>query len=145
MIFAFIIMITGYKIVRKSVAGIMDEADASLLEKMVAKLNASRNENWVDLHNLRIIKYGGTIHMDCHLTVPWYLNVHEAHREVDALSALVKQYYGESVELFVHSDGCLDFSCRICEKQDCKERRHNFEKKIEWTLEKIQQDQKHQL
>jgi hypothetical protein len=36
----------------------------------------------------------------------------------------------------------LDFSCRICEKQDCKERRHNFEKKIEWTLEKIQQDQK---
>ncbi|TMI64783.1 MAG: cation transporter [Bacteroidetes bacterium] len=144
-IFGFLIIYTGYKILRPSIAGIMDEADKKLLDELAVMLNKNRRENWVDLHNLRVIKYGSILHIDCHLTVPWYLNVHEAHREVDALSALVKQHYGESVELFVHSDGCLDFSCRICEKQDCKERRHNFEKKIEWTLEKIQQDQKHQL
>jgi cation diffusion facilitator family transporter len=144
-IFGLLIIYTGYKILRPSIAGIMDEADRKLLEELAVMLNKNRKENWVDLHNLRVIKYGSILHIDCHLTVPWYLNVHEAHREVDALSALVKQHYGESVELFVHSDGCLDFSCRICEKQDCKERRHNFEKKIEWTLEKIQQDQKHQL
>ena len=144
-IFGFLIIYTGYKILRPSIAGIMDEADKKLLDELDVMLNKNRRENWVDLHNLRVIKYGSILHIDCHLTVPWYLNVHEAHREVDALSALVKQHYGESVELFVHSDGCLDFSCRICEKQDCKERRHNFEKKIEWTLEKIQQDQKHQL
>jgi cation diffusion facilitator family transporter len=144
-IFGLLIIYTGYKILRPSIAGIMDEADRKLLEELAVMLNKYRKENWVDLHNLRVIKYGSILHIDCHLTVPWYLNVHEAHREVDALSALVKQNYGESVELFVHSDGCLDFSCRICEKQDCKERRHNFEKKIEWTLEKIQQDQKHHL
>ncbi|MEO7488374.1 MAG: cation diffusion facilitator family transporter, partial [Ferruginibacter sp.] len=67
-LFAFIIMFTGYKIVRSSVAGIMDEADSVLIEKMVVKLNADRKPNWIDLHNLRIIKYGGTIHLDCHLT-----------------------------------------------------------------------------
>ncbi|MEI9956488.1 MAG: hypothetical protein WDM90_09355 [Ferruginibacter sp.] len=44
-------------------------------------LNDNRKRNWVDLHNLRIIKYGPTNHLDCHLTVPWYLNVHEAHAE----------------------------------------------------------------
>jgi cation diffusion facilitator family transporter len=144
-IFGLLIIYTGYKILRPSIAGIMDEADRKLLEELAVMLNKNRKENWVDLHNLRVIKYGSILHIDCHLTVPWYLNVHEAHREVDALAALVKQNYGESVELFVHSDGCLDFSCRICEKQDCKQRRHNFEKKIEWTLEKIQQDQKHHL
>ena len=128
-LFSFIIIFTRYKIVRRSVAGIMDEADLELLKKMVTMLNKNRQENWIDLHNLRIIKNGGTIHLDCHMTVPWYLNVHEAHKEIDTLSGLVKKEYGESVELFVHSDGCLDFSCRICTKKECHVRQHPFEKK----------------
>jgi cation diffusion facilitator family transporter len=143
--FSIFIIFTGYKILRSSIAGIMDEADTELLEKMVAMLNANRRQNWVDLHNLRIIKYGGTIHLDCHLTVPWYLNVHEAHKEIDAVSALVKNEFGESVELFVHSDGCLDFSCKICTKTDCPVRQHLFEKKIEWTMENISSNHKHSL
>lgn len=144
-VFGVMIIYTGYRILRKSIAGIMDEADIELLEKMVSLLNKSRRENWVDLHNLRVIKYGAILHLDCHLTVPWYLNVHEAHREIDALSQLVKQEFGESMELFVHSDGCLPFSCKICDKQHCTERKHNFEKKINWTIENILQNQKHQL
>jgi cation diffusion facilitator family transporter len=142
-IFAFIIIYTGYKIVRSSISGIMDEADETLLKKLVVTLNANRKENWVDLHNLRIIKYGATIHLDCHLTVPWYLNVHEAHKEIDSLSALVKNEYGESVELFVHSDGCLDFSCAICLKKNCNVRKQNFVNKIEWTIENISSNIKH--
>ncbi len=142
-LFAFIIMFTGFKIVRTSVAGIMDEADTTLLEKLVMMLNANRKPNWIDVHNLRIIKYGGTIHLDCHLTVPWYLNMHEGHREIDALSSLVKNEYGESMELFVHSDGCLDFSCSICTKEDCPVRQHPFEKKIEWTMDNIVSNVKH--
>jgi cation diffusion facilitator family transporter len=144
-LFGLIIIYTGYRIVRQSVGGIMDEVDLGLLNRMVALLNANRRENWVDLHNLRVIRYGSVLHLDCHLTVPWYLNVHEAHREIDALSHLIKEEFGESVELFVHSDGCLPFSCRICEKQNCTERKHKFEKKIEWTLDNILQNQKHHL
>ena len=144
-LFSFIIIFTGYKIIRTSVAGIMDEADTALLNKMVQMLNASRKENWIDLHNLRIIKYGSRIHLDCHLTVPWYLNVHEAHKEIDALSDLVKKEYGETVELFVHSDGCLDFSCKICTKTDCAVRQHDFEKKVEWTMGNISRNKKHQV
>lgn len=144
-LFSLFIIYTGYKILRSSVAGIMDEADTKLLNKMVLMLNDNRRADWIDLHNLRIIKYGSMIHMDCHLTVPWYLNVHEAHREVDALSNLVKNEYGESVELFVHSDGCQDFSCRICSKTGCPVRKHEFEKKIEWTMENISSNRKHQV
>ncbi len=144
-LFALIIIYTGYKIVRSSVAGIMDEADEALLKKLVVTLNNNRKDNWIDLHNLRIIKYGATIHLDCHLTVPWYLNVHEAHAEIDSLSALVKNEYGESVELFVHSDGCLDFSCAICQKQHCTVRKYTFENKIEWTIENISSNNKHNI
>ncbi len=143
LIFSFVIIYTGYKIIRKSIAGIMDEADEELLKKMVITLNENRKENWIDLHNLRIIKYGGTLHLDCHLTVPWYLNVHQAHNEIDELSALVKKEFGESMELFVHSDGCLDFSCAICSKTDCNVRKHAFEKKIDWTMGNISSNVKH--
>jgi len=144
-LFAFIIMITGYKIVRTSIAGIMDEADEEIITKLVVSLNANRRANWIDLHNLRVIKYGGTLHLDCHLTVPWYLNVHQAHREIDALSALVKKDFGDTMELFVHTDGCLDFSCAVCIKDNCSVRKHPFEKKIEWTLENVARDTKHHL
>ena len=144
-IFGVIIIYTGYKILRRSIAGIMDEADVDLLKRIVGLLNKNKRENWVDLHNLRVIKYGSVLHIDCHLTVPWYLNVHEAHAEVDALSSLVRNEFGESVELFVHVDGCLPFSCKVCNKQNCNERKHNFEKRIDWTLENVLQDKKHHV
>ncbi len=144
-IFGIVIMVTGYRILRKSIAGIMDEADTDLLGKMVEVLDKNRQENWVDLHNLRVIKYGAVIHLDCHLTVPWYLNVHEAHREIDNLAELVRKEFGESLELFVHSDGCLPFSCRICKKEVCPERKNNFVQEITWTLENISTNKKHGL
>jgi cation diffusion facilitator family transporter len=144
-VFGVIIIYTGYRILRRSIAGIMDEADEELLQKMVRAFNANRKENWVDVHNLRVIKYGSILHVDCHLTVPWYLNVNEAHAEVEALGSLIKREFGESIELFVHSDGCLYVQCPICLKSDCPVRHHPFERKIEWSLGNILSDKKHQL
>jgi cation diffusion facilitator family transporter len=145
LLFAFILIFTGYRILRSSIAGIMDEADKELLLKMVEVLNKHRRENWIDLHNLRVIKYGGQLHVDCHLTVPWYFNVHEAHREIDELSDLIRREFGDTLELFVHSDGCLDFSCSICTKKDCTVRKKPFERQLPWTLENLSLNKKHQL
>ena len=90
---------------------------------MVEILNANRQENWIDLHNLRAIKYGCVLHVDCHLTVTWYLNVQEAHREIDALAVLIKKQFGESLELFVHSDGCLHFPAGYVIRPDVQRER----------------------
>ena len=143
-IFAGIIIFTGYRILRTSIAGIMDEADMQLLNKLIAYLNGHRRENWIDLHNLRVIKYGGLLHVDCHLTVPWYLNVHEAHAEIDALTSLIRMEFGEAIEFFVHTDGCLDFSCRICTREICPVRKHAFEGRVEWTLKNVVPNKKHE-
>ncbi|MBA4168185.1 MAG: cation transporter, partial [Chitinophagaceae bacterium] len=135
--FTVFIIITGYRILRKSIAGIMDEADVGLLKDMASSLDKNRQENWVDLHNLRVIKYGGQLHVDCHLTVPWYLNVHEAHSEIEKLGVLIKTDFGNTIELFVHSDACLYFQCNICIKHDCSVRQKAFEKRIEWNMENL--------
>jgi cation diffusion facilitator family transporter len=144
-IFGMVILYTGYAILRKSIAGIMDEADEQLLEKMVAILNEKRSDNWVDLHNFRVIKYGSILHIDCHVTLPWYYNLNEAHEEIDKLSAIVRQRFGDSVELFIHSDACLPFQCVLCQKKDCTARQQPFVQRIEWNLDNILINKKHRL
>ena len=144
-LFGCIIFYTGFRIVRASVAGIMDERDNELLRKMIVALDGERSKNWVDIHNIRIIKYGSTLHIDCHLTVPWYLNVHEAHEEIDKLGNLVRKEFGNAIELFVHSDGCLPISCAICIKDDCPVRHHPFQRRIKWTVQNMERDEKHQV
>ena len=143
LIFAGFIIYTGYKIVRESISGIMDETDELLLKEVVDFLSEERRENWIDLHNLRIIKYGSTLHFDCHMTVPWYFNIEEGHKEVDALEDAVKNHFGDRIELFVHLDACKEYSCNICSKTNCPVRKHPFEEKIKWTMQNVSLNEKH--
>lgn len=145
LLFSGIILYTGFKILRTSVAGIMDERDKALLKQIVETLDSNRSKNWVDLHNLRIIKYGSVLHIDGHLTVPWYLNVHDAHAEIDKLTKIIREKFGDTIEFFVHTDGCLPIGCAICIKEDCHVRYHDFKKRIHWTVENVEQNEKHQL
>lgn len=139
------IIYTGVKILRQSVAGIMDEADNDLLVNIIDILNKSRKPNWIDIHNMRIIKYGSSLHIDCHVTLPWYLNIHEAHNETEAIDKLISSHYPQGVEFFIHIDGCLETSCKVCAKTDCKLRQHPFEGQWEWNLQNVMQNQKHGL
>lgn len=133
----------GYHIIRSSMSGIMDEADMDLLKDLIRSLNTDRLENWIDLHNLRIIKYGSMFHLDCHLTVPWFLNVKEANQEVRDLERLIAKSMAGPLEVFVHTDGCQRFSCGICTKKGCAHRAQPFAKKVEWKLANLLADQKH--
>jgi hypothetical protein len=61
------------------------------------------------------------------------------------MDKLIKDTYGASVELFIHTDGCLDFSCAICSKENCPERKHPFTKKIEWSVANVISNKKHRV
>lgn len=141
---ALIIIVEGYKIIRQTVAGIMDEADMELLLQLIGVLNANKRRAWIDMHNLRVIKYGAILHLDCHLTVPWYFNVNEAHEEVDALDRLIRDNFPQSLEMFVHTDGCVPpNSCKVCPLTECPVRKHAFEGRLEWTFQNITTNVKH--
>lgn len=134
---AIFIIYNGYTILRKSLAGIMDKADMDLLNQLVQTLNEQRRPNWIDIHNLRIQKYGSVLHIDCHLTVPWYLNVLEAHDEVDALQQLIKSDFGDAIEFFVHTDGTYPVSCPVSFNDDGTTAPTPITEKKYWTLENI--------
>lgn len=143
MLFGCVIMYSGIKLVRSSVAGIMDEADIELMKELVQILNLNRRENWIDIHNLRIIKYGSNLHIDAHVTLPYYLNLQEVHDELEAIDHIVTGYFGEHTEFFLHPDPCIPSSCPICIKTDCKVRRHELTHREEWTLENVMKNKKH--
>lgn len=143
-VFALFIIVEGYKIIRQTVAGIMDEADTELLDKLISVLNIHKRDNWIDLHNLRIIKYGSILHLDCHLTVPWYFNVNEAHDEVDELDKLIRNNFPQTLEMFVHTDGCVPpGSCSVCPLLKCPARKGDFVHRVDWTFENITSNKKH--
>lgn len=145
-IFGGYIILQGYKIVRHNVAGIMDEADTDLLNSIITTLNNNRDPNWMDIHNLRVIKYGSNLHFDCHLTVPYYFNVKEGHDEQEKIEAMIHKYHTNSDEWFVHIDACVPpHMCKICIKLDCNVRMAAFETRIEWDLENVSRNKKHGL
>jgi cation diffusion facilitator family transporter len=144
-IFAFIILYTGYKIIRKSVGGMMDEFDTEIIEQVTEILNQSRQAAWIDIHNLRVIDYVGFYHIDCHLTVPRYYSVEQGHDVLESLTKVLNQHFESRVEFFIHVDPCIDTQCSLCAVSTCKIRQKPFERVLELNQENLLSDTKHSL
>lgn len=143
LVFAIVIFVTGYKVLRRSLAGIMDEADMNLLAEVVDVLQAHRRNQWIDLHNLRVIQYGDVVHIDAHMTLPYYYEVRQAEQEIYSLEQLIRDRFGAKVELFIHVDGCAPFQCKLCSVEACPVRQESFETRINWSVENVMTDAKH--
>lgn len=145
MAMGFWIMYIGYKLIRKALAGIMDEADMHLVKEVVEVLNQNRKSQWIDIHNLRIIQYGSRLHIDCHITFPFYFNLEQIHKEMKEVEVLLNTKYGKEVELFIHPDPCKPISCKICNLKHCEERKFPFERRIEWNYKNATGTKRHEL
>jgi cation diffusion facilitator family transporter len=137
------ILITGYKLVRKSVGGLMDEADFTIVQDIIRILNEQRKEAWIDVHNLRAQKYGHELHIDCHLTLPNYFDLSRVHDEVHAVDKLINTEAHITTELFIHTDPCLPNCCYYCSMPNCPIRSEAKREDIEWTMENVTRNKKH--
>lgn len=142
-VFAVIILVTGYKVIRKSLAGIMDEADEALLKQLIDFLQERRQPQWIDLHNLRVIQYGDVLHVDAHMTLPWYYQVKEAEHEIHSLEKIIGGHFGDKIELFIHVDACMPYQCPLCALEDCPVRRAVFLGQVAWDEQNVWANQKH--
>ena len=53
LVVALHILVMGGRLVRESIARLMDEAEPALLQRIVQTMQAARQPSWIDLHNLR--------------------------------------------------------------------------------------------
>jgi cation diffusion facilitator family transporter len=142
-VFGVLIIWTGYKLMKQAIFNLLDKTDVAKLEELTRILEENRRPRWIDVHNLRILKYGSHLHIDAHLTLPWYLTLEEAHTEMKAMEDVVKEKLGTEVELFVHPDPCLEESCSVCTIANCEVRKSPLVKKLSWELGNLLPDEKH--
>lgn len=136
------IIFTGYKLVRRSVGGLMDEADFIVVSDVVKILNDQRKEEWIDVHNFRAQKYGNELHIDCHVTLPNYFDLNRVHEEVSLIDKLINQEVTKT-ELFIHADPCLPDCCHYCSMPNCPIRSEAKREQIEWTMDRVIRNKKH--
>jgi cation diffusion facilitator family transporter len=137
------ITFSGYQLIRRSVSGLMDEADFDLMSNVIAILNDKRKPEWIDIHNLRAQKYGAELHIDCHLTLPNYFDLNKVHEEVKMVDELVNRGVHIKTEFFIHTDPCLPDCCYYCGVPNCPIRSEAKRTDIPWTMENLTRNKKH--
>ncbi|MBC6606228.1 cation transporter [Hymenobacter sp. BT188] len=139
------IVVNGLRMVRRSVGGLMDESDVEIVREVIGELQQFRRPAWIDVHNLRVLRYGANLHIDCHMTMPYYFSLDEIHNELNDIEALIRQRFDVDVEMFVHADPCTATACAHCHMSECPVRQHPFSQEIGWTLTNAVKNERHQL
>lgn len=134
----------GFKTLRDSINDLLDKADFEKINHLIDLLNKNRRVEWVDMHNLRVLKYGDMLHVDAHITLPWFHSLEESHEQVDSVEKLIKKDFEREIEFFIHADPCVPpISCSVCQIADCKHRKSDFIKKVDWNIDNLLPDTKH--
>jgi len=133
-LFGGIIFITGIGILFKTSGNLMDKADNKILVLLHETIIKNRKDDWMDIHNLKIIKNGAIHYIDCDLTLPWYYNIRQSHEACDELERLIEIELPQRIQLSVHSDPCNENQCKNCLLIDCMHRTQIFESPLELTI-----------
>jgi len=135
--FGSIIIYTGYKILKETTSNLMDEADVKLIDNLTKILWEHKSENCIEMHNLKLVKYGEAYHIDCDITLPWFMNIKDAHKEGDKIKEVILTNFSENIDLNIHNDSCKEKYCNICHVINCEYRKVPFEFDKSWNFDTI--------
>jgi cation diffusion facilitator family transporter len=110
---------TGWQVVRRALAGLLDEADFDLIAEVGKLLERERRRDWIDIHELRTRRSGRFRHIDLHLVAPRYYTIDQAHAAAEDLEKALQPLVGEEGGVVVHVDPCRPWQCSGCEVEPC--------------------------
>lgn len=137
LIFGAIIVITGLKILKDTTSHLMDEADFKLIEQFGSIIDNNKRDEWIDVHNFKLVKYGNIFHINCDLVLPWNLYLSDAHEEGEKLKKLLVSNFPEDIIFNLHTDECFKKYCKNCKRVDCKERTKDFEAQLNFNMKRF--------
>ncbi|WP_394346935.1 cation diffusion facilitator family transporter [Pedobacter metabolipauper] len=137
------IIYNGYQLTRHSVGGLMDESNTALVNSIIEIMQQNRKDPWIDVHNLRAQQYGADLHIDCHITLPYYFDLNEVHQEISGIDKMINGHTEHKTELFIHADPCLPACCNYCKMKLCPVRQEPFRAEIKWDINNATKNQKH--
>ncbi len=130
------ILAAGWRLVRRAVGGLMDEADTAALCRVVDALEAAREPSWIDVHGLRAWRSGALQHVDFHLSVPRFLDVDRVHEINDAIEEKVLAAMEAGGDVLIHFDPCRPRQCPSCALPNCGVRQAPLVRRAPLTLER---------
>lgn len=130
------ILVTGWRLARQAIGGLMDEADPGALGTMVEALRAQRDASWIDAHSLRAWRSGPVEHVDLHLVVPRYFDVDRLHAIDQQIERVLIGATGRPGEAIVHFDPCRPRHCVGCAVEACPVRSDALVSQRPITLER---------
>ena len=131
------ILFSGYRLVRLSVSGLMDESDIKTLKRIGEIVKNARTPEWIELHHLRVIRSGRMHNLDFHLTIPFYWSVQRAHDFQQDVTRTISTGLSDQAQVLIHLDPCNASFCRICKVHPCEERKSPQIDELEWTVSKM--------
>lgn len=131
------LLVEGYKIVRRSIGGLIDEKEPIALAEVAEAFQKCLQPGIIEIHNLKLIRSGRFHHIDAHVVVPEFWDVVHAHNMTQDFERAVVQAYPYDGEIAFHIDPCNRGYCRSCDISNCAVRLHPFEKKRNFSSENL--------
>ncbi len=124
----------GWRLVRRAVGGLMDEADRAMLAQAVAALEHDRPAWCIDVHGLRAWRSGATEHADLHMSIPRFYDADRLHEMDSEIRARILAGLGASGDVLVHFDPCRPRQCAGCALEACAVRAAAFTQRAPLNL-----------
>ena len=125
-VFGLLLIYTGGGILIRSGNILVDAHDVETL-KMIAQLFEKHyRPGVIQIHFTRVIRSGNYHHIDCHMVIPEFWSVLEAHDFSEEFERSFIEDYPVDGELHVHHDPCRKAFCQNCELLGCPIRLEPF-------------------
>lgn len=105
---AFNILWTGFQLVRRSVAGLMDAALPENEQKIIQEVMEKYRQKGVNFHALRTRQAAARRFISVHVLVPGATTVQDAHGIVENFEADLRATLGGAVTVFTHLEPAED-------------------------------------
>lgn len=100
------ILWAGWRVVRDSMSGLMDEAVTADVARRIREIIALNAEGAIEAHDLRTRSAGRVTFIEFHLVVPGAMAVADAHNICDQLEAAIgEEIHGAEVLIHVEPEG----------------------------------------
>ena len=131
------LMREGYSLIRKSIGGLLDEEQESVIENIQTLINKTHQEGIIQVHHVRVMRSGKFHHIDAHVVVPEFWSVEEAHDNTNVYERLIFKNYLFNGEIHFHIDPCRRLYCRFCDVKECPVRQNDFQGFREMSVKEI--------
>ena len=134
---AALLICEGFKLVRRSIGGLLDEEDLEILHKLKGIFTPLATDGIIQIHHVKVIRSGVFHHIDAHLVLPEYWDIAKAHDKTDEFAEKITSQYPYRAEMNFHLDPCRHAYCSVCDLKDCPIRVERFKERMPVKLDHL--------